>query len=256
MKKIFLLVGYIMIVTPLTHAQNALCENCIEYTLELVDNKLYGSSPQFAGYDVSMTLPLDFSDDSLSIDYLLKTIRNQDTRGEFIFPNGNKSEIKYSLIPYHDSTTVFMKTSNGWYPWDELRIENKKVIFSYDYWYCPPATKADLEILDICFSNLKDSTSWHQADDRKCDDDTSGKVWSLFCAIKVASIEKYGEYNHRGTVMQKTRFVVDELRPNHAYAHALMDFNNDSKTTFNDIVNVLSIVRNRIEEELKTEEQR
>jgi anti-sigma regulatory factor (Ser/Thr protein kinase) len=30
----------------------------------------------------------------------------------------------------NSGTTVFMKTSNGWFPWDKLRIENKKLIFS------------------------------------------------------------------------------------------------------------------------------
>ena len=202
MKQALIIIGYLILTTHLTCGQNELCENCVEYTLELADNKLQGSSLQFVGYDVSMILPSDFSDDTLSINYLFKTIQNHDIKGEFIFPNGNTSEIKYSLIPYNDSMTVFMKTSNGWYPWDKVRIENKKIIFSYDYWYCPPASKADLEILDLCFDYLKDSTSWNQNDNRKCDTDNSDKLWSLFCAIKTASIEIYGEYNHRGFVIQ------------------------------------------------------
>ena len=75
----------------------------------------------------------------------------------------------------------------------------------------------------------------------------------MFCAIKIASIEKYDEYNHRGAVIQKTRIVIDELYPNHEYAHTLMDFNNDSSTTFDDIIKVLTIVKNRIKEELSTQ---
>jgi hypothetical protein len=255
MKQVLIIIGYLILTAHLTLGQNEICENCVEYTLELNGNKLQGSSLQFAGYDVSMILPSYFSNDSLSINYLLKTIRNHDIRGEFMFPNGKTTEIKYSLIPYHYTTTVFMKTSNGWFPWDKLRIENKKLIFSYDYWYCPSATKTDLEILHLCFDYLKDSTNWHQTDDRKCDNDNSDKVWSLFCAIKVASIEKCGEYNHRGVVIQKTRFIIDELYPNHGYAHTLMDFNNDSSTKFEDIIKVLSIVMDRIKDELMASEK-
>jgi len=247
-----IILGFLTIFSQFTFGQDTLCESCIEYSLELNGNKLKGSSLQFAGYDVSMILPSDFIDDSLSINYLFKTIRGHDIRGEFIFPNGNTTEIKYSLIPYNDSRAVFMKTSNGWYPWNKLRIENKKLIFSYDYWYCPPATKTDLEILDLCFDYLKDSTNWHKSDDRKCDNDKTENVWSLFCAIRIASIENHGEYNHRGAVIQKTRFVIDELYPNHGYTHTLMDFNNDSSTKFRDIIEVLSIVRDRIKEELRT----
>jgi len=251
MKKYLLIILCLyFLVNQTSRAQEEICENCIEYTLEIIDNKLQGSSLQFAGYDVSMNLPLDFSKDSLTIDYLFSFIRNQDIKGEFIFPNGKTTEIKYSLIPYKDTVTVFMKTSNGWFPWDKIRIGNNKLIFSYDYWYCPPADNIDLEILVLCFDYLKDDTYWHQNDDRSCDDDKIDKTWSLFCAIKTASIEKRGEYNHRGTVIQTTRFVIDELHPNHGYAHTLMDFNNDKNTKFNDIINVLNIVKNRIEAEL------
>lgn len=255
MKLLLIILGYLIILSQVTFGQNEICETCVEYTLELTDNKLQGKSLQFAGYDVSMNLPPDFYEDKLRIDYLFTIIDNHDIKGEFIFPNGKRTEIKYSLIPYNDTVTVFMKTSNGWYPWDKLRIENNKLIFSYDYWYCPPATKTNLEILDLCFDYLKDSTNWYQNDDRNCDTDKLDKIWSLFCAIKSASTEKMGEYNHRGTVIQTTRFVIDELYPDHGYAHTLMDFNNDSSTKFEDIIKVLSIVKDRLEKELKTNEK-
>jgi len=250
MKLLLIILGHLIALSQVTFGQDEICETCVEYTLEISDNKLQGSSLQFAGYDVSLNLPPDFNEDSLSIDYLFAIIGKYDIRGDFIFPNGKTTEIAYSLVPYNDTMTVFMKTSNGWYPWDKLRIENNTLIFSYDYWYCPPATKTDLEILDLCFDYLKDSTKWHQNDDRNCDTDKLENKWSLFCIIKTASIEKIGEYNHRGTVIQTTRFVIDELYPDHGYAHTLMDFNNDSSTKFEDIINVLTIVKDRIEKEI------
>ncbi len=255
MKLILIILGHLILLSQVTLGQNKICETCVEYTLALTGDKLQGSSLQFAGYDVSMNLPTDFSKDSLSIDYLFTVIRNNDIRGDFIFPNGKTTEIKYSLIPYNDTLTVFMKTSNGWYPWDKLRIENNRLIFSYDYWYRPPASNVDLEILNLCFDYLKDSTKWHQNDDRNCDTDRLDKIWSLFCAIRTASIKKMGEYNHRGTVIQTTRFVIDELYPNHGYAHTLMDFNNDPNTKYSDIINVLTITKDRIDKELKENEK-
>ena len=255
MKQFLIILGHLIVINQTTLAQDEICETCVEYTLEITGDKLLGNSPQFAGYNVSMNLPPDFSEDSLSIDYLFTIIDNHDIKGDFIFPNGKTTEIQYSLIPYNDTVTVFMKTSNGWYPWDKLRIENNKLIFSYDYWYSPPATKTDLEILDLCFDYLKDSTKWDQNDDRNCDTDKLDNIWSLFCSIKTASIEKMGEYNHRGTVIQTTRFAIDESYPDHGYAHTLMDFNNDSSTRFEDIIRILSIVKDRIEGELKPNEK-
>jgi hypothetical protein len=256
MEKIwFIIISMYLSLGSILFAQNEICETCVEYTLEFVDNKLQGSSPQLAGYDVSMNLPPGFFGEKLSIDYLFSLIRCNDIRGEFIFPNGQTTEIRYSLIPYRDTLTVFMKTANGWYPWDSIRIENDKLIFSYDYWYRPPASKIDLEILSLCFDYLKDSTYWHQNDDRGCEDDSTNNTWSLFCAVKIASITIMKEYNHRNTVVQTTRDVIDVLYPAHEYEHTVMDFNNDPSTGFNDIIKVLNFVKNRIEAELqKTEE--
>jgi hypothetical protein len=74
MKQVLLIIGYLIVGTNLTFGQQELCENCIEYTLELTNNKLQGSSSQLQGYDVSMILPSYFLKDSLTINYLFKTI--------------------------------------------------------------------------------------------------------------------------------------------------------------------------------------
>jgi hypothetical protein len=251
MKLLLILLGHLILISQTTFGQDTICETCVEYTLELSGDKFLGSSFQLEGYDISMNLPYDFSKDSLSIEYLFKIIDENDIHGDFIFPNGKNTEIKYSLVPYNDSMTIFMKTSNGWYPWERIKVANNELTFSYDYWYCPPATKIDLEILDLTFDYLNDSESWHQNDDRKCEADELNNIWSMFCSIKTASIDKLGEYNHRGAVIQTTRNVIDELYPDHGYAHTLMDFNNDSSTRFEDIKRVLTIVKDRIEEELK-----
>ena len=68
--------------------------------MEISNNKLQGSSLKFPGYDVSINLPFEFLKNELNIKELITLISNQDIRGEFIFPNGKITEIKYSIIPY------------------------------------------------------------------------------------------------------------------------------------------------------------
>ena len=253
MKKYLLIISYFFLSNlNISFGQNEICETCIEYSLEIFDDELKGSSLQFPGFDVSMKLPPGFLRNELSIKELISVIDSQDIRGEFIFPNGRTTEIKYSIIPYHDSSTIFMKTSNGWFPWDKLRIENDRLIFSYDYWYCPPASKTDIEILDLCLVYLEDSKKWHQNDDRVCENDKKDKIWSLFCALKTSSLEIMKEYNHRNTAIQTVRLIIDDLYPNHGYEHTLKDFNNASDTTHDDILNVINLAKNRIEQELET----
>lgn len=250
MVKYLILLIYLFSNFVISFAQNDICETCVEYTLEVFPNKLKGSSLQFPGYDISMILPSNFLKEKISINNLQAIINTQDIRGEFIYPNGKTTEIKYSIVPLKDSTTIFMKTSNGWYPWDQMRIEKNKLIFSYDYWYCAPASKTDLEILNLCLLYLNDSTSWNHDDDRVCEEDKDEKFMSLFCALRIASVEIMGEYNHRNTAIQTIRFIIDELVPNHEYAHTLEDYNNSSSTTHNDILKVLELAKEKINKEL------
>ena len=65
MKQVLIILGFLTIFLPLTYGQDTIFENCIEYTLELDVSKLQGSSLQFAGYNVSIILPSDFSVDTL-----------------------------------------------------------------------------------------------------------------------------------------------------------------------------------------------
>jgi hypothetical protein len=73
---------------------------------------------------------------------------------------------------------------------------------------------------------------------------------SLFCALKIASIEIVKEYNHRNTAIQTVRFVIDDLVPNHGYAHTIEDYNNAATTQHKDILNVLKLAKARIRKEL------
>ena len=89
-------------------------------------------------------------------------------------------------------------------------------------------------------------------DDRKCEDDIANNKWSLFCAIKHASIQKMGEYNHHNTAMQALRLAIDELIPDHGFAHTLRDYNNLPSTTHKDVLMVIDRAKKRIEEELQS----
>jgi hypothetical protein len=123
------------------------------------------------------------------------------------------------------------------------------------WWYCPPATEADLEILEMAATLLADSSHWHQADDRKCEGDIESSQWSLFCALKHASLEETGEYNHHNTALQTVRFVIDEILPDHGFAHTLMDYNNAPATMHRDILRVLELAKTRIRQELSEREE-
>lgn len=113
-----------------------------------------------------------------------------------------------------------------------------------------PSGDADKAALEMAARWLADPDDWQQEDDRECTDDVELGRWSLFCALKQASIATMGEYNHHNTALQTVRFVIDERDPDHGFAHTLMDYNNAATTSHADILQVLGLALERIEADL------
>jgi len=115
----------------------------------------------------------------------------------------------------------------------------------------PPVTNADLQIAKRAREILNSPAVWNRADNRECP--AGARTFSLYCALAVATTEISGKAEHRGAALQEARFVIDEIAVNRNYEHRLMNYNNDSTTTFADIQEVLRIVESLITMRLKAE---
>jgi len=116
----------------------------------------------------------------------------------------------------------------------------------------PPVTEADLRIVQRAREILNSPAKWNRADNRECP--PAQKAYSLYCALKKATIEVSNKFEHRAAVMQQARFAIDQVlaKDNH-YEHRLMDYNNDPKTTFADVQRFFTIVEERIKKRLATQ---
>lgn len=234
----------------LNTSQDELPEDYLPFTLYQFDDKLEGSSEYLEGFKISMDISRELLEDGLNIDTIFSLIRNQTITGTVTYPDGRTTQIQYEIVRHRDSDDIYMKSSLGYFLWEYISVEDDALELAIYWWYCPPATEVDLEILDMAEQLLADPDNWHQNDDRECTDDIESNRWSLFCALKYASIEKMGEYNHHNTAMQTVRFLIDDLVPNHGYEHTLMDYNNASSTKHIDILNLLKIAQEQIRQEI------
>ena len=98
-----------------------------------------------------------------------------------------------------------------------------------------PVSNADLQILQSAREILSDESKWNSDDDRVCNEDDT--KWSLFCALKKATIETLGEYDHRRVALMEVRWIIHKLMEGEDFKHRLMDFNNTRE--FADIIQVL-----------------
>jgi hypothetical protein len=103
----------------------------------------------------------------------------------------------------------------------------------------------DLRIAQRARQILSSQAVWNRADNRQCP--PNAKVISLYCALEKAILEVTGSFDHRGTVMEDARAVMDEVAPHHPdYGHWLMGYNNDPSTTFADIQKLMRLTEEHI----------
>ena len=232
-------------------SQEELPDDYVPFTLLLTENELKGASAYLEGFMISMfASPEDFPD-GLSVEAVLSHVRNEDVSGILTYPDGRTTEIEYEIAHHRGVEDIYMKSSLGYFLWEYMTVQDDTLTFAIYWWYCPPATKLDLEILEMAKRLLSNSRSWHQNDDRKCHDDIANSSWSLFCALKHASMEIVGEYNHRNAAVQTTRLVIEELLPNREFEHILEDFNNLPATNHEDVLRVLASAEDRIRQQLR-----
>lgn len=106
------------------------------------------------------------------------------------------------------------------------------------------AEEQDLWIVRRAAALLREANAWDRADDRDCADGDPGL--SLYCALRAASLEATGAYEHRRTALQEVRFAIEEAAPGARYPHRLMGFNNDPAHTIGDMLGVLSVAEKRL----------
>jgi len=118
-------------------------------------------------------------------------------------------------------------------------------------------TQVDLRIVHRAREILSSPEKWNRADTRVCRVQqcklgcpSNARTFSLYCALKKATEEVKGSFDHRGAAMQGARVVIDELAVNRKdFQHRLEGYNNDPTTTFADIQNVLHALEDRTRRE-------
>ena len=110
-----------------------------------------------------------------------------------------------------------------------------------------PATRQDIQILELADQLLSSPTVWNRSDTRECP--PGATRISLFCALQKASVQVLGVYEHRRVALQEVRFLVDARGKD--YPHRLMGFNNDPSTSFSDVKAVLRAALERVQKRLK-----
>ena len=108
-----------------------------------------------------------------------------------------------------------------------------------------PVDRQDLMILDSADVRLSNALVWDRADDRKCE--PQDETFSLYCSLYFASMDTIAEYQHRRTALQEIRFAIEDATGGREFDHRMMDFNNLSATSFDDVKDIIKTASARVQ---------
>lgn len=203
--------------------------------LNLQKDKLIGNctNQYFTGFVIEL--------DSSYTEIDRATLFNQFPRvGTVNFKNRIDISTEFTVTERAGFPQIMFRFKSDYLTFDNLKIESQRISFTIDDDPEVPVTESDVRIIRITKNLLSDEKYWNKEDDRNCDDDLANKSYSLYCALRMSSLEVEEKYNHRNAALQKLRHLINEKYPNRKWNHRLMDFNNMKETEYEDIVNMLN----------------
>lgn len=180
---------------------------------------------------------------------------NLPLKGYLYLPDNNKVKIVFIKTERAGYPQILLKPAvssmMGWYTFDDLVINEKTMTFTLDSDPVVPPEQHDLDIILETKKLLSDASKWQRIDDRICVEDKKEGKYSIFCALKIASENVMGEYNHRSSSMQLMRHMIQLEYQDVKFAHRFRDFNNLPETSYEDIRRILDYAEALIRKKLK-----
>ena len=139
-----------------------------------------------------------------------------------------------------------LRTEYGWLPVTGFNAASD-LAFTLDPKHEVAPEALDERIILRAAEIARAGADWNRADDRRCDAHPTS--WSIYCAMDRATIEVTGAHDRRRPAMEVVRLLVEERTKDRAYAHRLMGYNNDAKTTLEEVQSLFEDALKRVRDE-------
>lgn len=214
-------------------------------SLHLSQDRLTGKcdNQYFTGFEIELDSSYALIDSTLLFSQLPRI-------GTINFKNRIDIPTEFTLTERAGYPQIMFKFRTSYYTFDHLRIDSQSISFTMDDDPVVPPTQDDLSIIQLAKKLLASEENWNHNDDRNCEDDLANNSYSLYCALRLATLEVENRYNHRNAALQKLRHLIASKFPDRKWNHRFMEFNNMKETKFEDIVGILDSIEKDFVEEL------
>lgn len=131
--------------------------------------------------------------------------------------------IEIESSPYEPEPALVMKTQVAWLLVEAPTIDLNGVAFWLQFDEDAPPTRDDLEILTRAEEILWDEGVWDRSASKRCR--PGAKTWTLFCAMRDATVEVTGEFHPKQPAVVILENVIQEVFREMAFDDPIVDYN-------------------------------
>ncbi|OSZ77488.1 hypothetical protein CAP36_13985 [Chitinophagaceae bacterium IBVUCB2] len=212
----------------------------VECKLPMISDSLYSGSCRI---NDSLLFTINLKSGTKKTNFALYghgTLKNRSDIGNLFLKTDGDSGIL--------ATTFYV---NRWFKVYNLILSAKEISFNFDFSRLNPPSENDVAILRRTAQYLSDSTKWDRNDNRvngrgACP--LNSEKLTLFCALNKASVDILGGF-FGGWSFQTLGESI--WRIGEQAQHPMQSFNNDPKTTFNQLRAVLEDAIKRLTEQVQ-----
>ena len=217
-----------------------------EALLLLEDNKLKGKCEHqyFNGFKIELDSTYSKLDSTMLFNQLPRI-------GSIRFKNRVDIPTEFTLTNRAGIPQIMFRFRTSYLTFDNLKINDQSISFSINSDPEVPVREEDLKIVKLAKKLLSDENNWNDTADRNCQDDLANNSFSIYCALRISSLEVESKYNHRNAVLQKLRHLIAEKYPDRKWNHRLMDYNNMKETSHPEIIDILDKIEQEFIKELE-----
>ena len=168
--------------------------------------------------------------------------------------NDGKTATRSIEIEHYDTDVGIARTTFGWFKVSDWSQSEDRIEFEMNMGVLVAPSKLDLLIVRRAGEILAHEEAWNRKDNRKCPQGTA--KWSIYCAMRQASVDVSGGSHHRRPALQVVRKIIEHRSKSRRYQHPLMDYNNDKRTRIEDVHSVFSEAGETITQSLLSGENR
>jgi hypothetical protein len=168
--------------------------------------------------------------------------------GVLQIPGWPRLRVEVESLPYEPDPAPVLKTQVAWVLVEEALIDGVDLSFWFQFDEDAPPTHDDLAIIERTAGILSDELVWDRSRGRRCA--SSARTWTLYCALRQATVEETGEFHDRQPAIVITSKVIGDVFRDMSWEDPLVEYNAYDDAILIEMHRLLTMASTRVRRDL------